>query len=596
MVADVGTNHVDSRWTLWDDPWVTKRGGAVHVATTRRHYKGKTYETHLLRRSYRAGGKVKSETVGNLSHLPAEVIEVVRRGLRGERFLPADGFEIRRSLPHGAVVAVLGTLRALGLERLIAARPSRERDLVVAMIAARLLAPGSKLATTRRWAQSTLAETLGVAGADEDELYGAMDWLLARQERIEQGLAERHLGPGALVLYDLTSTLVEGRRCPLAKRGYSRDGRPGTLQVEYGLLTDAEGRPVAVEVVPGNTADPATVPATVEKLRARFALDDVVLVGDRGMLTQARIEALRDEGLGWISSLRAPAIRALAEAGTLQLGLFDERGLAEITSPDHPGERLVVCRNPLLAAERARKREDLLAATEAKLAPIVARVEAGRLRGADRIGLAVGRVIDRFKVAKHLALDIGDDRLVVSRRDEGIAAEAALDGLYVLRTSVPAERLGAPDVVRAYKRLRHAERAFRTLKGVDLQVRPIHHHLEDRVRAHILLCMLAYYVRWHLERAWAPLLFRDEDRPEPDDPVAPAVRSEAALAKARTQRLSDGTPVHSFGTLLGELATLTRNRVVPVGAPDEAAFDIVAIPTPLQARALSLLELTPSSV
>ena len=573
-----------------------KRGGAVHVATTRRHYKGKTYETHLLRRSVREGGKVRTETLGNISHLPPELIDLVRRGLAGERFLPADGFEIARSLPHGAVVAVLGLLRSLDLERLIDRRASRQRDLVVAMIVARLIAPGSKLATTRRWTQSTLASTMAVADATEDELYDAMDWLLARQARIEAGLAKRHLGPGALVLYDLTSTYMEGRHCPLAKHGHSRDGRPGTLQVEYGLITDVEGRPVAVEVVLGDTADPATVPAAVTKLQDRFGLAEVVLVGDRGMLTSARIESLRAHGLDWISSLRAPAIRALAEAGTLQLGLFDERGLAEISSPEYPGERLVVCRNPLLAVERARKRAELLAATEAKLAPIVARVEAGRLRGADRIGLAVGRVIDRYKVAKHVALDIGEDRLVVTRRDEAIAAEAALDGLYVLRTSVAPERLEAPDVVRAYKRLSRVERAFRGFKAVDLAVRPIHHRTADRVRAHVFLCLLAYYVQWYLERAWAPLLFRDEERPELADPVAPAVRSAAALTKAHTQRLPDGTPVHSFRSLLAELATLTRNRVVPVGAPDEAAFEIVAIPTPLQARALSLLGLTPTSV
>jgi transposase len=389
---------------------------------------------------------------------------------------------------------------------------------------------------------------------------------------------------------------MEGRHCPLARYGHSRDGRPGTLQVEYGLVTDPDGRPLAVEVVPGDTADPATVPAVIEKLQGRFGLDDVALVGDRGMLTQARIEGLRAAGLSWISSLRAPAITRLARAGTLQLGLFDERGLCEITDPRYPGERLVVCRNPLLADERARKRTALLAATEAKLAPIVARVEAGRLRGADRIGIATGKVIDRYKMSKHFTLDITDDRLVVTRKDEAIAQEAALDGLYVLRTSVSPERLESADVVRAYKRLSRVERAFRGLKAVDLQVRPIHHRTAERVRAHILLCLLAYYVQWHLERAWAPLLFGDEERPELDDPVAPAERSGAALAKAHTQRLPDGSPVHSFGTLLDELATLTRNRVVPVGAPDEAAFEIVAIPTPLQARALALLDLTPSSV
>ena len=576
---------------------VKPKTGAMHVVRVVSRQKGREYTSVLLRNSYREDGKVKKQTLANLSHLPAATIDVIERSLRGERLLPAaETLEIRRSLPHGHVVAVLGMLRRLGLERLIDRRHSRQRDLVVAMIVARLIAPDSKLATSRTWEQSTLGATLGVADATEDELYGAMDWLLSRQERIERGLAKRHLEPGGLVLYDLTSTWFEGRHCPLARRGYSRDGRPGMLQVEYGLVTDEGGRPVAVEVVPGNTADPATVPLVVEKLKGRFDLADVVLVGDRGMLTSARIEGLREAGLGWISSLRAPAIRALADAGTLQLGLFDERGLAEFTSPEYPDERLVVCRNPLLAEERARKREDLLTATEAKLAPVIARIEAGRLRGADRIGIAVGKVIERYEVAKHFELDIADDRLVVARRTDAIEQEAALDGIYVLRTSVAAERLGATDVVRAYKRLSRVERAFRGFKAVDLRVRPIHHHTEPRVRAHIFLCLLAYYLRWHLERAWAPLLFRDEDRPELPDPVAPAQRSEAALAKAHTQRLPDGTPVHSFRTLLKDLATLTRNRVVPVGAPDEAAFEIDAIPTQLQARALAQLELTPSSV
>ena len=569
----------------------------MHVVRVVSRQKGREYTSVLLRNSYREDGKVKKQTLANLSHLPAATIDLVERSLRGEHFITAaDALEIRRSLPHGGVVAVLGTLRKLELPRLIDRRPSRKRDLVIAMIAARLLAPGSKLATTRRWTQSTLAETLGLADASEDELYGAMDWLLARQDRIEAGLAKRHLEVGGLVLYDLTSTYMEGSHCPLARYGHSRDGRPGTRQIEYGLVTDEAGRPVAVEVVPGDTADPATVPAVIEKLERRFELTDVVLVGDRGMLTQARIEGLRAEGLGWISSLRAPAIRKLAKAGTLQLGLFDERGLAEITDPAYPGERLVVCRNPLLAEERTRKRSELLSATEAKLAPIVARVESGRLRGKDRIGLATGKVIDRYKVAKHFELDITEDHLVVRRKDAKIAEEAALDGIYVLRTSVAAQRLESADVVRAYRRLSHVERAFRGLKAVDLAVRPIHHRTADRVRAHILLCLLAYYVQWHLERAWAPLLFRDEERPELEDPMAPAERSAGALTKAHTQRLSDGSPVHSFGTLLDELATLTRNRVVPVGAPDEAAFEIDAIPTPLQARALSLLELTPSSV
>jgi len=577
-----------------DDACVSTRGGAVHVATTRRHYKDRVYETHLLRRSYREGGKVKTETVGNLSHLPPELIDLVRRGLAGERFLPASGMEIRRSVPHGHVAAVLGTLRSLGVERLIEPRRSRARDLVVGMLVARLIAPASKLATARGLGATTLGDLLGIGDASEDELYGALDWLGERQARIEARLAARHLVPGGLVYYDLSSSYLEGSHCPLARLGYSRDGKKGTLQIEYGLLADPDGRPVAVAVVPGNTGDPATVPATVDTLRTRFGLERIVLVGDRGMLTSARIETVRAAGFLWISALRGPAIRTLAQDGALQLGLFDERNLAEISHPDFPGERLIVCRNPALAAERARKRIELLAATEAALARVVARVEAGTLRGAARIGLALGRVVDRFKMAKHFELEIGDDHLVVTRREQAIAAEAALDGLYVLRTSVPAERLDAPSVVRSYKRLSRVERAFRGFKAADLAIRPIRHWTEDRVRAHVFLCMLAYYVQWHLERAWAPLLFRDEEPADLPDPVAPAARSEAALAKARSHELADGTPAHSFKTLLAELATLTRNLVVPAGAPDEAAFEIIATPTPLQARAFALLGLSPA--
>ncbi len=552
------------------------------------------YETHLLRRSYREGDKVRTETVGNISHLPAELIELVRRGLAGERFVAASRFEIRRSLPHGHVAAVLGAARTLGLERLIDPRRSRERDLVMGMLAARLLAPASKLATARGLGATTLGTTLGIAGASEDELYGALDWLAARQDRIEARLAARHLNADGLVYVDLSSSVVTGRHNPLAAIGYSRDGRPGTLQIEYALLTDADGRPVAVRVVAGNTGDPATVPATLAALRERFGLTSVVLVGDRGMLTQARIETCRTAGFAWISALRGPAIARLATDGALQLGLFDERGLAEIVHPDFPGERLVVCRNPALAAERARKRDELLAATEAALAKVAARVEAGRLRGAAHIGLAVGRVVDRHKMAKHFSLEIADDRLTFTRRADAIAAEAALDGLYVLRTSVPAERLEAPAVVRAYKRLAQVERAFRTLKSPDLAIRPIRHWTPDRVRAHVFLCVLAYYLRWHMERAWAPLLFRDEAPPEPADPVAPACRSAAALAKASRHELPDGTPAHSFRTLLAELATLTRNEVLLPGGPDETAFEVTATPTPLQARAFALLGLSPT--
>ena len=571
------------------------RSGKVHVATTRRHYKGKVYETHLLRRTYREGGKVKNETVGNLSHLPAETIELIRRSLAGEHFVSGSDLEVRRSRPHGHVVAVAEVMRQLGMAELLDRQPCRQRDLVLALIGARLLEPQSKLATSRTWGESTLSAVFGVEDASVDEIYAALDWLRERQPKIEERLARRHLAEGGLALYDLSSSYVEGRHCPLAQLGYSRDGKRGTLQIEYGLITDAEGRPIAVEVVPGNTGDPATVATQVEKLKDRFGLQDVVLVGDRGMLTQARIETLKERGgIGWISALRSPAIRALVEAGAIQMSLFDERSLVEIAHPDFPGERLVVCRNPRLAEERARKREDLLQATEAKLQPIVEAVEVGRLRGAAAIGLRVGRVIGTYKMGKHFAVEITDDSLRVERQPAEIAAEAALDGLYVIRSSVAEDKLASDQLVRAYKQLSQVERAFRTWKGYDIQVRPIHHWAEERVRAHILLCMLAYYVRWQLERAWAPLLFRDEERPVLDDPVAPAERSAAALRKVSTQQLEDGTPVHSFRTLLDSLMTITRNRVVPRGLPESAAFDIVTTPTPLQARAPTLLNPSPS--
>ena len=571
------------------------RGGKVHVATTRRHYKGKVYETHLLRRTYREGGRVKNETVGNLSHLPAETIELIRRSLAGEHFLAGGDLEVQRSPAHGHVLAVSGMMGQLRISELLDRAPSRQRDLVLGLICARLVEPQSKLATSRSWGETTLGAVFGVEEVAVDDLFAALDWLGERQPQIEERLARRHLAEGALALYDLSSSYVEGRHCPLAKLGYSRDGKRGTLQVEYGLITDAEGRPIAVEVVPGNTGDPRTVASQVEKLKGRFGLAEVVLVGDRGMLTQARIDTLKErEGIAWISALRSPQIRALVEAGAIQLSFFDERSLVEISHPDYPGERLVVCRNPALAVERARKREDLLQATEARLQPIVAAVAEGRLRGEAKIGLRVGKVLDKHKVGKHFAVEISDDRLEVERKQEEIAAEAALDGLYVIRTSVVQAKLGGDQVVRAYKQLSRVERAFRTWKGIDIQVRPIRHWAEERVRAHFLLCLLAYYVRWHMERAWAPLLFRDEEPPVLADPVAPAQRSAAALRKASTQQLEDGTPVQSFPTLLNALKTMTRNRVVPRGLPESAAFDVDTTPTPLQARALALLHLTPS--
>ena len=566
----------------------------MHVAIVPSRQKDRTYSAVLVRQTYREGGKVKHRTLANLSKLPPAAVDAVRAVLRGEPVGPlSERFAIERSLPHGHVLAVLGAMRQLGLDRFLAARPRRERELALAMIASRVLEPCSKLATVRSWQRSTLASSLGVEDASEDELYRSLDWLLGRQRAVEQRLAERHLAEGGLVLYDLTSVVIEGQHCPLARRGYSRDGRRGTLQVEFGLVTDREGRPVAVEVFEGNVADPSTVAAQVDKLKERFGLSDVVLVGDRGMLTSARIESFKQvEGLHWISSLRAPQVRRLVEGGELQLSLFDERNLAEIVSEQFPGERLVVCKNPILAEERAGKREVLLQATEHELERVVQAVEAGRLKGQDAIGLRVGRVLGRFKVGKHFRLVIAEGRFSYEREEERIAAEAALDGIYIIRSNVAADRLPSEELVRSYKLLAKVERGFRTLKSIDLQVRPVYHHLANRVRAHIFLCMLAYFVRWHLERAWAPLLFRDEQPPSREDPVAPARRSEQALAKAHTQRLPDGSPVHSFPSLLRELATLTRNTVRLADSPH--TFEKLATPTPLQQRALDLLGLKAS--
>ncbi len=569
----------------------------MHVARVRHVQGGREYTSILLRQSYRVGRQVKHRTLASLTALPPAVIDAIERSLRGERLVAAgDAFRIVRSLPHGHVAAVYGMLRALDLPTLLERRSSRERDLAVAMVVARLLAPCSKLATARTLGQSTLGQVLGVADATEDELYGALDWLLARQARVERALAARHLASGSLVLYDVSSTYVEGSHCPLAAYGHSRDHRPDRRQIVFGLVTDEAGCPVAVEAFAGNTADPATLEAQIEKVRTRFGLTDIVLVGDRGMLTSARIARLKElGGIGWVSCLRAPAIRSLVEAGDLQLSLFDERNLAEITSPEFPGERLVVCRNPALAAERARKREALLAATEAALATVARLVERGRLRSAAAVGLRAGRVVDAKKMAKHIELDIAERHFAYRRRIDAIAAEAALDGLYVVRTSVGPERLDTAAVVETYKRLSAVERDFRALKGDDLLVRPIFHHREDRVRAHLFLCFLAAYVRWHLEAAWAPLLYRDEIPPPRVDPVGLPERSAAAIAKERDHRTPDGFPVHSFATLLAELATLTRNRVVPAGADEGAAFQILAEPTPLQARAFELIGVSPAA-
>ncbi len=555
----------------------------------------------LLRENYREGGKVKTRTLGNVTHWPAEKVESLRRVLRNETLVPVhEALAIERTLPHGHVVAVLGTLRRLGLERTLHSRPSRERALVVAMIVARILDPRSKLATARglddETAQSSLGEELGLGDADADALYEAMDWLGQRQAAIEKKLAKKHLQDGALVLYDVTSSYFEGTQCPLAKRGHCRDGKKGKLQIVYGLMCTTDGCPVAVEVFEGNTADPKTLACQIEKLRKRFGLTRLILVGDRGMLTCARIEeALRPiDGLDWITALRAPAIRQLAEAGVVAPSLFDQRDLAEIVSPDFPGERLVACYNPLLAEQRTRKRQELLAATEKELDKVVAATQRARrpLRGADHIGLRVGKVLGRYKVGKHFVVTITEDECTYQRDTEKIEAEAALDGIYVVRTSVEAETLGTDETVRAYKGLAVAERAFRSLKTVDLKVRPIHHRLADRVRAHVFGCMLAYYVEWHMREALAPILFDDNVPPAAQaargSVVAPAQRSAKAKRKALTKRTEDDLPVHSFQTLLRDLATLAKNRV-RFGQDPGVTTTTLTQPTAVQQRALELL-------
>ena len=574
---------------------MSQRGGAVHVVTTRRRYKGRVYATHLLRRSFRDGQKVKNETVGNLSHLPEPLIEVIRRALRGETFVSvAERLQIVRSKPHGHVQAVRVAMQRLGFESLIASRASPERDRVCAMVAARVLAPHTKLATTRWWHTTTLAEEYAVEGADENELYAAMDWLLERQGAIERKLAARHLKEGALALYDLSSSYFEGTHCPLAKLGHDRDGKKHKLQVNYGLLTSQAGCPVAVSVYEGNTGDAKTLMPQVKKLREEFGLTQVVLVGDRGMISHKAIKELRElEGLSWITALKSTQIRSLVEGETLQLGLFDERNLMELAHPDYPGERLVACRNPQLAKLRAHKRHALLEATEKELQKVRASVAAGRLKGSDKIGLRVGRVVNKYKVAKHFELTIEDRRFDFKALEEHIAAEAALDGIYVIRTSVPKKRMSAADAVRNYKALANVERAFRALKTVDLKVRPIHHRLETRVRAHIFLCMLAYYIEWHLIEAWRPLLFADEDQAAKAerDPVAPAERSEEALQKVLTHTLPDGTPAHSLRTLLEDLSTIVRNTCRTPGPVERSStFDLITTPTAKQRQALELLD------
>ena len=569
------------------------RSGAAHVVTTRRKYKGKIYETHLLRRSYRDGGKVKNETLGNLSHLPRPVIELIRRSLRGETFVAVgEAFEITRSRPHGHVQAVMMAMQRLGFASLVFSKASRHRDLVVAMVAARILAPATKLATSRWWHTSTLAEQFGVSDADEDDLYAAMDWLVERQHTIQKKLAARHLHEGAPVLYDLSSSYFEGTTCPLARRGYSRDHRRDKLQVNYGLLTDAKGCPVAISVHEGNTSDSLTFLPMVAQLRQDFGIERMIMIGDRGMISNQAIKEMRkSDGIDWITALKSVSIRSLLHQQHLQLDLFDARNLLEFSSPDYPGERLVACRNLQLARLRAHKREELLCATERNLQKILVQVQAGKLRGKDKIGVKVGKVINQYKIAKHLELDIGERSFSFARNARSIANEAALDGLYIIRTSVPATHMVSADCVRHYKSLANVERAFRSFKGIDLKVRPIHHRLERRVRAHLFLCMLAYYVEWHLREAWRELMFADTEQhaKASRDPVAPAKRSAAALHKVHTRTLDDGTPAHSFATLLAELSTIVRNTCRSPGN-DTSTFDILTTPNAKQRRAFELLQ------
>ena len=571
-----------------------KRTGAAYVVTTTRRYKGRVYHSHLLRRSYREEGKVRNETLGNLSHLPEPLIAMIRRSLQGETFVPlGEAFTVLRSQPHGHVEAVHRMMVRLGLPGVIAGKPCRERDRVLALIAARIVDPRPKLATTRSWTVTTLADTFGVAAADEQDCYAAMDWLLTRQDRIQKQLTARHLKADGLVLYDLSSSYFEGTTCPLARRGYSRDGKRGTLQVNYGLMTDDRGCPVAVTVHEGNTADPTTLMPEITRIKEDFGIAQFVMVGDRGMISSTAIATLRDQGgIDWITALKSTSIRALVEDKTLQPDLFDETNLCEITHPDYPGERLVACRNPELAKLRGHKRAELLQATEEDLAKIATRITAGRLKGQDQIGVAVGRVINRYKMAKHMSVTITGTSLTFARKEDAIAAEAALDGIYIIRTSVNAERLDSASCVRHYKSLAQVERAFRSLKTVDLKVRPIHHRLSDRVRAHIFLCLLAYYVEWHLKEAWRALLFADEDQAAKAtrDPVAPAQRSAGAKAKAARKRHEDGTPIHSFQTLLTDLATIVRNTCRTSTEEDAPTFTVTTQSNPLQRRAMDLID------
>ncbi len=561
----------------------------MHVATTRRRHGDREYTTTLLRQSYREEGKVRHRTLANLSHLPQETVELVRASLQGTSFVPAgEALVTVRSLPHGDVAAVWGLAEELGFKELLGP-PCRERDLALALICSQVVEPSSKAAYATWWQDRTLGVDLAIAGAHTDEAYEAMDWLLARKERIEQALVARHLKDGALVCYDLSSSWVEGRHNELAAFGHSRDAKRGKRQIEYGVVATTEGLPCAIEVFPANTSDPKSFETIVEVVWDRFGLERVCFVGDRGMITSARVEALRGKGgVDWVTALRATEIKALVASGTIQPTLFDEVNLCEISHPDYEGERLVACRNPFLAQERARKRDDLLKATEANLKKVKASVEAGRLRDPGKIGLRAGRVVNRHKMAKHFSLEIAEGHFAFSRKEEAIAREAELDGIYVIRTSLGEERMPAGEVVRTYKSLSNLERnCFQHMKTVDVEIRPIRHRLADRVRAHSFICMLGAHLTWHLRRAWAPLTFTDEARPTPVDPVAPAKRSRAASSKAARRAQPDGTPLRPFQGLLDHLTTLTRNTNKVPGT--EVAFDQLTEPTHTQRKAFELL-------
>jgi hypothetical protein len=579
---------------------MARKSGAMHVARIPSRYVDKAgqerrYESVLLRRSFREGDKVRHETLANLSALPEEVVEVISRSLKGEAYVPAEvSATVLRSLPHGQVAAVMAQAQALGLPALLGPA-GRARDLAVALVVSRVVRPATKLSTLSWWADTTLGVDLDVADASTDDIYAAMDWLLGRQDSIEAKLARRHLAlavnPSRMAMFDLSSSWMEGRHCPLAALGYSRDGRKGKAQIEYGLLTDPAGRPVAVRVFPGNTADPTAFIEAVTVVRDRFGLREMVMVGDRGMITSARIDALRElGGMSWLTCLRAPQIAHLAaDNGPLQMSLFDTHDLAEITHPDYPGERLVACRNPALAEQRARKRSALLDATQTLLAPLVTAVAEGRLTGAADIGVRVGKLINKYKVAKHFNLNITDTTLTITRRQGAIDAEAALDGIYVIRTNVPAADLDPAGIVTAYKNLSHVERDFRSIKVDDLDLRPIHHRLEDRVKAHVLICTLAAYLVWHLRRAWASLTYTDERPPPRDNPVTPAQRSTAATRKTSRHHDKDNQPLRTFRGLLDHLATLTRNDIRHGTAPNTPTVPTLTIPTPTQRRAFELL-------